>query len=67
METLKVWNREFRDKLASYLLESDMPVAITRHVPARMAFTSERTYQTSDEVVVITRWLSLADIARLHL
>ena len=34
--------REFRDKLASYLLESDMPVAITRHgdtvgyyIPAR--------------------------------
>jgi hypothetical protein len=31
METLKVGIREFRDKLASYLLESDVPVAITRH------------------------------------
>jgi PHD/YefM family antitoxin component YafN of YafNO toxin-antitoxin module len=42
METLKVGIREFRDKLASYLLESDTPVAITRHgdtvgyyIPAR--------------------------------
>jgi PHD/YefM family antitoxin component YafN of YafNO toxin-antitoxin module len=31
METQKVGIREFRDKLASYLLESDVPVAITRH------------------------------------
>jgi PHD/YefM family antitoxin component YafN of YafNO toxin-antitoxin module len=30
METLKVGIREFRDKLASYLVESDVPVAITR-------------------------------------
>jgi PHD/YefM family antitoxin component YafN of YafNO toxin-antitoxin module len=42
METQKVGIREFRDKLASYLLESDVPVAITRHgdtvgyyIPAR--------------------------------
>lgn len=42
METQKVGIREFRDKLASYLLESDFPVAITRHgdtvgyyIPAR--------------------------------
>lgn len=40
--TLKVGIREFRDKLASYLLESEEPVAITCHgdivgyyVPAR--------------------------------
>ena len=40
--TLKVGIREFRDKLASYLLEAAEPVAITRHgdivgyyVPAR--------------------------------
>jgi hypothetical protein len=31
METLKVEIREFRDKLASYLLESDVPVAIKCH------------------------------------
>jgi PHD/YefM family antitoxin component YafN of YafNO toxin-antitoxin module len=42
METIKVGIREFRDKLASYLLENDVPVAITRHgdtvgyyIPAR--------------------------------
>jgi PHD/YefM family antitoxin component YafN of YafNO toxin-antitoxin module len=42
MEPLKVGIREFREKLAAYLLESDTPVAITRHgdtvgyfIPAR--------------------------------
>ena len=31
METLRVGIREFREKLASYSLESDKPLAITRH------------------------------------
>jgi PHD/YefM family antitoxin component YafN of YafNO toxin-antitoxin module len=31
METLRVGIREFREKLASYLLESGKPLAITRH------------------------------------
>jgi PHD/YefM family antitoxin component YafN of YafNO toxin-antitoxin module len=42
METLKIGIREFRDKLATYLLESEAPLAITRHgdtvgyfIPAR--------------------------------
>lgn len=42
MGTLKVGIREFREKLAAYLLESETPVAITRHgdtvgyyIPAR--------------------------------
>jgi PHD/YefM family antitoxin component YafN of YafNO toxin-antitoxin module len=42
MEAVKVGIREFREKLASYLLESEVPVAITRHgdtvgfyIPAR--------------------------------
>lgn len=42
METVKVGIREFREKLASYLLESETPVAVTRHgdtvgyyIPAR--------------------------------
>jgi PHD/YefM family antitoxin component YafN of YafNO toxin-antitoxin module len=42
METLKVGIREFREKLARYVLETDVPVAITRHgdtigyyIPAR--------------------------------
>jgi hypothetical protein len=29
--TLKVGIREFRDKLATYVVESDAPMAITRH------------------------------------
>jgi len=42
MEAMKVGMREFRDRLATYLLESESPVAITRHgdtvgyfIPAR--------------------------------
>ena len=31
METVKVGIREFRERLASYLLQTDRPVAITRH------------------------------------
>jgi PHD/YefM family antitoxin component YafN of YafNO toxin-antitoxin module len=31
MGTVKVGIREFRDNLASYLLQSESPVAITRH------------------------------------
>jgi PHD/YefM family antitoxin component YafN of YafNO toxin-antitoxin module len=31
METQRVGIREFRDKLATYVLESDKPLAITRH------------------------------------
>lgn len=31
METQRVGIREFRDKLATYLLESDRALAITRH------------------------------------
>jgi PHD/YefM family antitoxin component YafN of YafNO toxin-antitoxin module len=42
METIKVGIREFRERLARYLLETEVPVAITRHgdtigyyIPAR--------------------------------
>ena len=31
METVRVGIREFRSKLAQYLLEADTPIAITRH------------------------------------
>jgi PHD/YefM family antitoxin component YafN of YafNO toxin-antitoxin module len=48
MGTVKVGIREFREKLASYLLEADQPVAITRHgdtvgyyIPARRKRTEE--------------------------
>jgi prevent-host-death family protein len=49
MEAIKVGIREFRTKLAHYLLESDTPVAITRHgdtvgyfIPARRRLDAER-------------------------
>ena len=42
MQTVRVGMREFRSKLAEYLLEADTPIAITRHgdtigffIPAR--------------------------------
>jgi antitoxin (DNA-binding transcriptional repressor) of toxin-antitoxin stability system len=42
METVRIGMREFRSKLAQYLLEVDTPIAITRHgdtvgffIPAR--------------------------------
>ena len=48
MEHITVGIREFRENLAAYLLESDTPVAITRHgdtvgyyIPARRKRTEE--------------------------
>lgn len=48
MEALKAGIREFREKLATYLLESDGPVTITRHgdtvgyfIPARRKRSEE--------------------------
>src|SRR5271167_3544724 len=51
MRTLKVGIREFREKLANFLLEAESPLAITRHgdtvgyyIPVRRKRTeSERT------------------------
>jgi PHD/YefM family antitoxin component YafN of YafNO toxin-antitoxin module len=50
-ETVRVGIREFRENLASYLLESDAPIAVTRHgdtvgyyIPARRSRSeSERS------------------------
>ncbi len=48
MNTIKVGIRDFRENLASYLLDSDAPVAITRHgetighfIPARRKRSDE--------------------------
>ncbi|MFN0165981.1 MAG: prevent-host-death protein [Bryobacteraceae bacterium] len=48
MEPVRVGIREFREKLANYVLESDTPLAITRHgdtvgyfIPARRKRTDE--------------------------
>ena len=49
--------REFREKLASYVLESDTPVAITRHgdtvgyyIPARCECSEADTYAITSSV-----------------
>ena len=49
MGTLKVGIREFREKLATYLLETDQTVAVTRHgdmvgyfIPARRKRTRQK-------------------------
>lgn len=48
MEPVRVGIREFREKLANYVLESETPLAITRHgdtvgyfIPARRRRTEE--------------------------
>ncbi len=49
MGTIKVGVREFRDNLASYLLESDSPVAITRHGDTVGLFIPIRRKRTEAE------------------
>jgi PHD/YefM family antitoxin component YafN of YafNO toxin-antitoxin module len=65
MEAVKVGMREFRDKLATYLLESESPVAITRHgdtvgyfIPARRK-RSEADKDALREAA--TRWQEILD------
>lgn len=69
MEATKVGMREFRDKLATYLLESDSPVAITRHgdtvgyfIPARRK-RSEADKDALREAA--TRWQAVLDAGKL--
>ena len=57
MATLRVGIREFREKLATYLLESEVPVAITRHgdtvgyyIPARRKRTDAERAAFKDAV-----------------
>ncbi len=49
METLRVGIREFREKLASYLLETDAPVAITRHGDTVGYYLPARRKRTESE------------------
>ena len=49
METAKVGIREFRDKLATYVLESDAPVAITRHGDTVGYFVPTRRKRSDDD------------------
>jgi PHD/YefM family antitoxin component YafN of YafNO toxin-antitoxin module len=65
MEAVKVGIREFRDKLATYLLESEFPIAITRHgdtigyfIPARRKRT-ESDKEALREAAI--RWQKILD------
>jgi PHD/YefM family antitoxin component YafN of YafNO toxin-antitoxin module len=49
MATLKVGIREFREKLAAYLLESEVPVAITRHGDTVGYYIPARRKRSTDE------------------
>jgi PHD/YefM family antitoxin component YafN of YafNO toxin-antitoxin module len=53
MEAVKVGIREFRDKLASYLLESESPVAITRHGDTVGYYLPTRRRRTESERVAL--------------
>jgi hypothetical protein len=60
METQKIGMREFRDKLATYLLESDAPLAITRHGDTVGYFIPTRRKRNQTERVALkeaaARW-----------
>jgi PHD/YefM family antitoxin component YafN of YafNO toxin-antitoxin module len=60
METTKIGMREFRDNLATYLLESDTPVAITRHGDTVGYFIPARRKRSDSEREALTeaaaRW-----------
>ena len=49
METQRVGIREFRDNLATYLLEADRPMAITRHGDTVGYFIPARRKRTEAE------------------
>ena len=53
MEPVKVGIREFRERLAAYLLESDAPVAITRHGDTVGYFIPARRKRSDTERVAL--------------
>ncbi len=65
METVKVGMREFRDKLATYLLDSDTPVAITRHGDTVGYFIPARRQRSDADKAALkeasTRWQEVLD------
>jgi PHD/YefM family antitoxin component YafN of YafNO toxin-antitoxin module len=69
METAKVGIREFRDKLATYVLESDAPVAITRHGETVGYFLPTRRKRTESERAAFreaaAKWQAVMDAADL--
>ncbi|MGA7157724.1 MAG: prevent-host-death protein [Acidobacteriaceae bacterium] len=65
MEAVKVGMREFRDKLATYLLESESPVAITRHGDTVGYFIPARRKRSDADKEALreasTRWQEVLD------
>lgn len=65
MEALKVGIREFRDKLATYLLESESPVAITRHGDTVGYFIPARRKRSDSDKAALKeaakRWQEILD------
>jgi len=65
METQKVGIREFRDKLATYVLESESPVAITRHGDTVGFFIPTRPKRSESEKAALqeaaARWQTILD------
>ena len=70
MEPVRVGIREFRDKLAAYLLESDTPLAITRHgdtvgyyLPARRKRTEAERASLREAAMRLQEMLASAGIS----
>jgi len=65
MEAVKVGMREFRDKFATYLLESESPVAITRHGDTVGYFIPARRKRSDADRAALreaaTRWQEILD------
>jgi PHD/YefM family antitoxin component YafN of YafNO toxin-antitoxin module len=65
METLKIGIREFRDNLATYLLESEKPLAITRHGDTVGYFIPARRKRSESERMALkeasARWQQVLD------
>ena len=65
MEAQKVGMREFRDKFPTYLLESETPVAITRHGDRVGHFSPARRKRSHADNEALreaaTRWKEILD------
>lgn len=70
MDAVKVGIREFREKLASYVLESDTPVAITRHgetvgyyIPARRKRSDKERTALKEAASQLQKMLKAAGVS----
>jgi len=62
MEPVKVGIREFREKLATYVLESDTPVAITRHGDTVGYFIPVRRKRTDEDRAALKNAAAQLDV-----